>query len=457
MKLKITLLTLFVTVFMTGFSQQIPNGSFETWTNSYTPAGWNGVENLLSTLFPINNNFFTYEDTTTYTQGRASVELVTDTITGLYSSIVGIQPGLITLGTAVLAPSGNSYAPAFTGLPFTYRPDSVIFDYMETSPGADSGGVQLQLTKNGVTVLSVATYLSPDSSWKHMAFALTGLYSNNEYPDTLQIQFVSSAINNPIVGTTLHVDGVRFGYVNQPLSVTASGTGVLCADDSVTLWANTGGSANYTYQWGAAGTPINGATNASYVAKQAGAYTVTIDSAGVIETSQQVAVNADNITASLTGLNDTLCSNAAAVTLHGTPAGGVYAGAGVTSSTFAPSAVLPGTDTVVYTVTDLNGCPKTASATVTVKVCTGIDNVDAPELTVYPNPASSLLNINCNQNLAGYSLKVYDVMGRVVISQTLAGNDNAISVALLATGTYIYRIVDKESGVISQNKFNVIK
>jgi hypothetical protein len=461
MKTKITLLAVFITMFLSGFSQQIPNGSFETWTNAYTPTGWATTEDLLSTLLPIDSNFFTYRDTTTFTQGRTSAQLTTDTITGNASSLVGIQPAVLSLGTAALVPSGNTFVPTFTGLPFTYRPDSIIFDYFASSPGsADSGGVQLTLSKNGVSILGtqgVATYLHLVSSWTHVAFALTQYYTSTDYPDTLNLQFVSSATQNAVVGTMLHVDGVRFGYVNQPLSVTASGTGVLCMNDSITLQAYTGGSTNYSYQWNLAGTPITGATSASYAAKAAGTFTVTIDSAGSTLTSQQVVITTDNIVATLRTSKDTVCSNAGAVTLQGVPGGGVYSGGGVTSSTFTPSSALTGLDSVMYLVSDLNGCAKSASAAILVQDCAGIDNIEANTFSVYPNPATTLLNINSNQNLAGFNLQVYDVLGRMVISQMLTGASNVINVAALANGTYIYRVADKENGVVTQSKFNVVK
>jgi hypothetical protein len=460
MKAKIYFFILFTAMFVSGYSQQVPNGSFENWTNSYTPTGWSGVEDLLSTLIPIDTNFFTYKDTTTFTQGSASVELVTDTITGAASALVGIEPGIISLGTAALVPSGISYAPTFTGVPFTYRPDSIIFDYKLTSPGTDSGGATMQLTKNGVSIFSVSrvgTYLHQDTAWTHIALSIDPAYGSSEYPDTLLMQFVSSVVNNPTVGTTLHVDGVRFGYVNQPLSVAASGTGVLCSGDSVTLQAYTGGSVNYSYQWNLAGAPINGATNASYAAKVAGSYTVTIDSSGSTLTSQPVVVNTDNVVASLRVLNDTVCSNASAVALQGIPVGGVYSGNGVTTSTFTPDSTLTGLDTIMYAVNDLNGCAKSAWATILVENCTGIESIEAPSFSVYPNPATTLLNINSNQNMAGFNLQVYDVLGRVVISQVLTGNSNIVHVAALANGTYIYRVADKENGVIAQSKFNVIK
>jgi hypothetical protein len=387
MKTKFTLLAILMGSFFWGFAQQIPNGGFELWTNVNTPTGWGDVESILSTIIPIDTSIFTFEDTTTFTQGRAAVKLVTDTVNGPYSSTVGTQPAVVSLGTATLDP--NNFNPIFTGIPFTYRPDSVIFDYMLSSPGSDTGAAFINLSKKTVPLLSyegsggLGLILTIDTVWTHMAISLAPYYVNDSYPDTLLIQFVSSYTNNPIVGTTLHIDGARFGYVNPPLSVT-TGVTTFCAGDSVYLQANTGTSTGYTYQWNVGGTAIAGATSAVFYAKNSGAYTVTIDSASSTATSQAILVA------------DTNCT-------------------------------------------------------------TGINNIAAASLSVYPNPASSLLNITSNENLSGFNLQMFDIVGRPVVSQVLEGNSNAVNVARLANGTYIYRITDKENSVVAQSKFNVIK
>jgi hypothetical protein len=220
-----------------------------------------------------------------------------------------------------------------------------------------------------------------------MAIPLSTFYSDGNTPDTLQIQFSASNAQTSIIGSTLHVDAVRFGYVGAPApgitaTITPAGPTTFCTGDSVKLQADTGTS--YTYQWQLGGTAITGATSSSYEAKLAGSYTVVIDSAAATATSQAVVVV------------DTNCTS-------------------------------------------------------------GINNIALTNLSVYPNPATSLLNINSNESLSGFNLHIYDVVGRLVISQVLEGNNNLINVGKLANGTYIYRITDAESIAVAQNKFNVIK
>ena len=377
MKVKFTLLAIFVASFLTGFAQQPPNGGFENFSDPFTPVGWIGVEDLSQNVLGLQNSFFTFKDTTTFTQGAASIKLVTDTIAG-YVQFIGVVPGLISLGTGTL---DVNYNPTFFGIPFNYRPDSIIFDYKLTSPGIDTGGAQLTLTRHDSTIFQHGLLLTPDSNWFHMAVSLAGGYRNGNFPDNLKIQFVASYGNYPVIGTTLHVDAVHFGYINPPIpaSITASGPLNFCSPDSVILQANTG--TGYTYQWSKNDNIIAGATSSSYVAKTTGSYTVQIDSA-----------------ASVAG-----------------------------------------------------------SFPVVVQVCNSITDLTEYSFSVYPNPTNGLLNINSNINLSGFNIQIYDIVGRLVTSQTLAALNNSLNVSNVSNGTYLYRITDKENNIVAQSKFNVVK
>jgi type IX secretion system substrate protein len=385
MKAKFTLFAVLVTVYFTGLAQQVPNGGFETWTNAWTPTGWFDTEALLESAgLPVTNSIFTFKNTTTFTQGVASCKLVTDTVPG-FGSQIGVIPGIASTGTGDL--NATTHQPEYAGIPFAFRPDSLVFDFQYAPVLNDTAAVFISLTKLHVPILQGGFALTTAGSWIHVAIPLAGFYQNNNTPDTLLIQFFSSNTDTSRIGSTLLVDNVEFGYINQPAppitaTATAGGPTTFCNGDSVQLTANTG--TNYTYQWDLAGTAITGATASTYWAKAAGSYTVVIDSASSTATSSAIVVT------------DTNCT-------------------------------------------------------------TGINNIQAANLSVYPNPATTLLNINSNENLAGFNLQMFDIVGRLVLSQVLEGNSNAINVAKLSNGTYIYRVTDKESGVVAQSKFNIIK
>jgi hypothetical protein len=117
----------------------------------------------------------------------------------------------------------------------------------------------------------------------------------------------------------------------------------------------------------------------------------------------------------------------------GTPAGGEYTGNGVTGSVFTPTAA--GTETITYTYTDLNECSGTASQTIEVNDCAGLDESALAAITVSPNPASDVIVITTEAEDVSYS--VVSEEGKMVVAPTaIQGSVEIISVAHLADGMY---------------------
>lgn len=75
----------------------------------------------------------------------------------------------------------------------------------------------------------------------------------------------------------------------------------------------------------------------------------------------------------------------------------------------------------------------------------GIDNVAGLNFSVYPNPTTDRLNIECEQAIT--RIEVLDVTGRTVMSQD--GNANSISTQALSEGVYMLRVIT-EAGVSAQ-------
>lgn len=91
----------------------------------------------------------------------------------------------------------------------------------------------------------------------------------------------------------------------------------------------------------------------------------------------------------------------------------------------------------------------------------GIENqaANAVNFSVYPNPASSALNINCNgYNFSNGALTfdITDLTGRLAQSVSFNSGQASADVSGLATGMYIYRVKDK-SGVIKTGRFSVTR
>ena len=100
---------------------------------------------------------------------------------------------------------------------------------------------------------------------------------------------------------------------------------------------------------------------------QAGTYNLTVTNGFGCTDSDTKVISVDAMpNASFAAIAD-VCISASSITLtQGTPAGGVYSGTGVSGNTFSPTTAGAGTHSILYTVTNTNGCSDTASQSITV-------------------------------------------------------------------------------------------
>jgi hypothetical protein len=70
------------------------------------------------------------------------------------------------------------------------------------------------------------------------------------------------------------------------------------------------------------------------------------------------------------------------------------------------------------------------------------------DVIIYPNPASSVLNI---KNAENSSIEIYDLLGRVVLSEKNISISRQLNVSNLSTGTYLIKI--SNNGQIKTDKF----
>lgn len=70
--------------------------------------------------------------------------------------------------------------------------------------------------------------------------------------------------------------------------------------------------------------------------------------------------------------------------------------------------------------------------------------------SVYPNPASEVLNINLNANAVSVSIIGLD--GKVISTESVNANSYAVNVSQLVAGVYIYEVV-AENGDVLRNTF----
>jgi len=83
---------------------------------------------------------------------------------------------------------------------------------------------------------------------------------------------------------------------------------------------------------------------------------------------------------------------------------------------------------------------------------TGIENIVAGEVSVYPNPANDVIYV---ANAEGAQVSVFDMNGRMVSSVESASANQAIDASSLAKGMYIVRIVDGQN--VTTKKVSVVR
>mgnify|MGYP002651368461 CR=1 FL=1 len=236
------------------------------------------------------------------------------------------------------------------------------------------------------------------------------------------------------------------------------------ANTSFTVGATTAvGSLTYQWQFSADGgttwTNIPGATSATYAqtgvpAGQNGYRFRVIVSAGCGSVTSSVTTLTVNRYPVVTFAPvSEVCASDEAFALTATPAGGTFAGTGVSGSTFTPSASIIGVSNVTYTATNA-GCVTTVSRSIAVNDCAErhLRLSEFPATVVYPVPNSGNFNIRLNTDLyTKVGIRIFNANGQLVKSQDASGlrygSVIPVSITNVATGVYqVYMYSDEQGG-----------
>jgi hypothetical protein len=72
---------------------------------------------------------------------------------------------------------------------------------------------------------------------------------------------------------------------------------------------------------------------------------------------------------------------------------------------------------------------------------TGIANIDPSSIKIYPNPVDNLLTIESSEIKIGDKIDIFDMSGKLVLSQKINETDKVIiNVSRLSQGTYIFKL-----------------
>jgi hypothetical protein len=150
-----------------------------------------------------------------------------------------------------------------------------------------------------------------------------------------------------------------------------------------------------------------------------------VDTNGCTSTSSQ-SIQVDNIPNLIFGNYNALCSNDGILNLNlGSPAGGVYNGAGVQNNQFNPSQGIIGSNNLQFIYTTQNGCSDSISGLIVVN--------ESPVVTFDPLPA--ICDTNATFTLVGVSPVGGTFSGSGVVGATF---DPALSGVGTHSITYTY-------------------
>ena len=134
------------------------------------------------------------------------------------------------------------------------------------------------------------------------------------------------------------------------------------------------------------------------------------------------------------------CDSDADVTLAGgTPAGGTYAGTGVTGGVFSPSTAGIGSHTITYSYTDANGCSATDTDVITVQDCANIDEIEEVIVSIHPNPTNGVITFVSNGAMLE-EVRIFDNAGKLIDVLRLDGATHDVDISDYARGVYQFQI-----------------
>ncbi|MFP9115021.1 GEVED domain-containing protein [Flavobacterium sp. RHBU_3] len=95
-------------------------------------------------------------------------------------------------------------------------------------------------------------------------------------------------------------------------------------------------------------------------------------------------------------------------------------------------------DGTTYYVSQSNGTCVSEMTAITVHITAGTNNVTNTTLTVYPNPATNVINVKSGAAIS--HLALINLLGQTVTEQTANGTEAQLNIERLSTGTYILQV-----------------
>ncbi|MGB3343752.1 MAG: T9SS type A sorting domain-containing protein, partial [Aequorivita sp.] len=124
-----------------------------------------------------------------------------------------------------------------------------------------------------------------------------------------------------------------------------------------------------------------------------------------------------------------------------------------TQSPAAGTALPDGTYTVTLTAEDEYGNVSTCTFQLTVESLIGIEENNLENgVTLYPNPASSVVNLVNKTNLSLDKMVIYDINGKLINQIDLRSmqGEKSVDVSALASGVYMVQIIGDDASTVKR-------
>lgn len=219
-------------------------------------------------------------------------------------------------------------------------------------------------------------------------------------------------------------------------TISVIGIDSICAGQTIVLATSATAVTSYSWNTGATTSSI------SIVPISTSTYTVTgINGGCMASDSHTVIVKPTPIVLFL--LPQNICSDEPPFILTATPAGGNYNGTSVSGNTFDPSIGL-GSYPITYTVANSFGCLASATNTMIVISCVGIEEVGNDlMLNLFPNPAIDKIIIQSEKFIR--KLEIFDFTGKLVFTQHEKISGQTIDLTSFVNGMYFFKIYFDEN------------
>lgn len=204
-----------------------------------------------------------------------------------------------------------------------------------------------------------------------------------------------------------------------------------------------------TYVWS------NDETTSSIQISESGTYSVIItNDFGCMDTDEINIEIYPSPETELVLMTEIICDDAGPYTLtEGTPAGGTYAGEGVSGDIFDPLAAGIGTHVISYTFTDGSGCSSTSTDEIEVTVCQGVNDINSnSQIIIYPDPAVNEIYIIATNESAFHAFTLLDITGRIILydDSITQYKTKILDVSQICPGSYLISFLLNDERITKQ-------